>query len=46
MILYQCNSCRDIMHEGAYLTLTPRAGITRHFCSWRCLEVTAANDGI
>jgi hypothetical protein len=46
MILYQCNDCRTIMHDGTFLTVTPRAGITMHFCSWRCLEVLAANNGV
>jgi hypothetical protein len=46
MIVYKCNHCHEFMHEGAYLTLTPRAGIQMHFCSWRCVEVMAANNGI
>lgn len=46
MIVYKCNHCHEFMHEGAYLVLTPRAGVTMHFCSWRCLEVMAANHGI
>lgn len=46
MIVYQCNHCRDMMHEGAFLTLTPRVGLTQHFCSWKCLEIMAVNHGI
>lgn len=46
MIVYQCNHCREMMHEGAFLTLTPRVGVTAHLCSYRCLEVMAANHGI
>jgi hypothetical protein len=46
MILYSCNHCREIMHEGAYLTLSPRSAIPMHFCSWKCLEIMAVNHGV
>jgi hypothetical protein len=46
MIVFKCNHCHEFMHEGAYLELRPRTGITMHFCSWRCLEVMAANHGV
>jgi hypothetical protein len=46
MIVFQCNNCREMMHDGAFLTLTPRSGLTQHFCSWRCVEVLAANHGV